>query len=105
MSNRPLLKFAVAIGIAGATAALAAQTQTADQALIAKARGIHDRVITLDTHNDISPNNFTDDCNYTMRLTNQVNLPKMKEGGLDVSFMIVYVGQRDDFTPAGYKQA
>ena len=46
----------------------------------------------MDTHNDISPNNFTADCNYTMRLTTQVNLPKMIEGGLDVSFMIVYVG-------------
>ncbi len=60
---------------------------------MARARGIHDRVITLDTHDDISPNNFTPACNYTMRLTTQVNLPKMKEGGLDVSFMIVYVGQ------------
>ena len=30
--------------------------------------------------------------NYTQRLTNQVNLPKMVEGGLDVSFLIVYVG-------------
>ena len=27
-----------------------------------------------------------------MRLTTQVDLPKMKDGGLDVSFMIVYVG-------------
>ena len=26
-----------------------------------------------------------------MRLATQVNLPKMKDGGLDVSFMIVYV--------------
>ena len=50
-------------------------------------------MITLDTHDDISPNNFTPTCNYTMRLTTQVNLPKMEEGGLDVSFMIVYVGQ------------
>src|SRR4029079_7720710 len=104
MSSRPLSNFVVAIGVACATAALAGQ-QTADQALVAKAQGIHERVITLDTHNDISPNNFTDDCNYTMRLTSQVNLPKMKEGGLDVSFMIVYVGQSDDFTPAGYKRA
>ena len=28
-----------------------------ENALVAKARGIHDRVIALDTHNDISPNN------------------------------------------------
>ena len=83
----------------------------AEQDLVARARGIHERVITLDTHNDINPDHFTRGCNYTMRLTNQVNLPKMKEGGLDVSFMIVYVGQSsppqvaDAFQPAGYDRA
>ncbi len=61
----------------------------AQQDLVARARAIHDRIITLDTHDDIDPQNFTADCNYTMRLTTQVNLPKMKEGGLDVSFLIV----------------
>ncbi len=42
-----------------------------------------------------------------MRPDNQVNLPKMVEGGLDVSFFIVYVGQEsaDAFTPAGYDRA
>jgi membrane dipeptidase len=46
-----------------------------------------------------------------MRLTTQVNLPKMKEGGMDVSFMIVYVGQQnppqapDAFESAGYDRA
>src|SRR5205807_5243744 len=70
----------------------------AQQDLVARARAIHDRVIALDTHNDIDPQNFTTSCNYTMRLTTQVNLPKMKEGGLDVSFFIVYVGQ-GDLTP------
>jgi len=67
--------------------------QPNDAALIAKAKAIHDRVIKLDTHNDIDPANFTAECNYTMRLTTQVNLPKMVEGDMDVSFMIAYVGQ------------
>jgi membrane dipeptidase len=75
-----------------------------EKALIAKARGIHDRVIKLDTHNDIDPANFTPECNYTMRLTTQVNLPKMIEGRMDVSFMIVYVGQ-GPLTPDGYDNA
>ena len=39
-----------------------------------------------------------------MRLTTQVNLPKMVEGGMDVSFMIVYVGQ-GPLTPEGYDNA
>lgn len=90
--------------IISAVTPLAAQTPTADQALITKARGIHERVITADTHDDINPNNFRADCNYTMRLTTQVNLPKMKEGGLDVSFMIAYVGQ-GDLTEEGYANA
>jgi membrane dipeptidase len=78
--------------------------QQADAALVERARGIHERVITLDTHADINAANFTADCNYTMRLTTQVNLPKMEEGGLDVAFFIVYTGQ-DDLTPEGYERA
>jgi membrane dipeptidase len=78
--------------------------QSNDAALIAKAKGIHDRVLKLDTHNDIEPSNFTPDCNYTMRLTTQVNIPKMVEGDMDVSFMIAYVGQ-GPLTPEGYDDA
>jgi len=78
--------------------------QSNDAALVAKAKGIHERVLKLDTHNDIEPTNFTADCNYTMRLTTQVNIPKMVEGGMDVSFMIVYVGQ-GPLTPEGYDNA
>jgi len=76
----------------------------AQQDITARARAIHDRVIALDTHNDIDPQTFTPSCNYTMRLTTQVNLPKMKEGGLDVSFFIVYVGQ-GDLTTTGFENA
>src|SRR5262245_13206767 len=96
---------------AAVLAAVAAAPQAQEQDLVARAKGIHERVITLDTHNDIDPENFTRECNYTMRLTTQVNLPKMKDGGLDVSFMIVYVGQSnppqvaDAFQPAGYDRA
>jgi membrane dipeptidase len=78
--------------------------QQNDAALMAKAKLIHSHVIKLDTHNDIEPSNFTADCNYTMRLTTQVNIPKMVEGGMDVSFMIVYVGQ-GPLTPEGYDNA
>jgi membrane dipeptidase len=91
-------------------AALAAQTagaraQTGEAALIDRAREIHRRVIALDTHDDISPANFTAERNYTQRLDNQVNLPKMEEGGLDASFFIVYVGQGQEFTPEAYQAA
>jgi membrane dipeptidase len=75
-----------------------------DAELIEKAKGIHERVITLDTHDDIDPENFTGETNYTQRLETQVNLPKMIEGGLDVAWFIVYVGQ-GELTAAGFDQA
>lgn len=75
-----------------------------EAALIQRARAIHDRVITLDTHHDISPANFVEDRNYTMDLDTQVNLPKMEAGGLDVSWMVVYVGQ-GPLTEEGYARA
>ena len=49
-----------------------------EEELIAFAKEIHDRVITLDTHCDINVANFTDSINYTQRLGNQVNLPLIK---------------------------
>jgi membrane dipeptidase len=86
-------------------AALPAVAQSgADAALVQKARAIHDRVITLDTHADINPDNFTRAKNYTQRLETQVNLPKMVEGGLDAAFFIVYVGQ-GPLTAEGYAGA
>ncbi|MEB8329149.1 dipeptidase [Flavobacteriaceae bacterium KMM 6897] len=69
-----------------------------------KAQRIHQKVITIDTHNDINVNNFTDSINYTQNLDTQVNLPKMKEGGLDVSWLIVYTGQ-DSLNAEGYEKA
>ena len=83
---------------------MSAQAPDPDTALIARTRAIHERVITLDTHNDIEPSHFTAGCNYTQRLTTQVNLPKMRDGGLDVSFMIAYVGQ-GPLTDEGYANA
>ena len=66
-----------------------------------KTKRIHEEVITIDTHNDINVKNFTDSINYTQNLETQVNLPKMKEGGLDVSWLIVYTGQ-DTLTDESY---
>lgn len=72
--------------------------------LVAHAKGIHERVITLDTHDDINVDNFTAEKNYTEELETQVNLPKMEAGGLDVAWFIVYTGQ-GDLSPEGYEAA
>ena len=75
-----------------------------EEELVERARGIHERVITLDTHNDINVANFTEEANYTMDLPTQVNIPKMVEGGLDVTWLVVYVGQ-GPLTDEGFAQA
>ena len=78
--------------------------ENAENSIKEQARRIHDKVITIDTHDDINVANFTDSINYIQRLENQVNLPKMKEGGLDVAWFIVYTGQ-DSLTSLGYSKA
>lgn len=87
------------------TAAAATGMAESEAQLIERARDIHSRVMTLDTHVDISPANFTTTPpNYTGDLPTQVNLPKMAAGGLDAAFFIVYVGQ-GPLTDAGYADA
>jgi membrane dipeptidase len=98
MLRRVLITFAAT----AVSATLAAQGS--DAALVAKARAIHERVLTIDTHIDIEVAHFTTECNYTRRLVTQVNLPKMQEGGLDVAFLIVHVPQ-GPLTAAGYADA
>ena len=64
-----------------------------EEAMTQRAREIHDRVVTLDTHIDISTSNFTAEQNYTTDLPTQVTLPKMEAGGLDVGWFVVYTSQ------------
>ena len=75
-----------------------------EEQLNTKAKAIHERVITLDTHCDIDVANFTDSINYTQDIKSQVTLPKMNKGGLDVAWFIVYTGQ-DSLTVEGYAKA
>lgn len=79
-------------------------SKAVEETLEAKAARIHQAVITIDTHDDINVANFTDSINYTQRLNTQVNLPKMREGQLDVAWLIVYTGQ-GPLTPEGYAAA
>ena len=88
-----------------ATGVASLPAQSVDSALVARARAIHARVITLDTHVDINPGQFTDKHpNYTDRLASQVNLPKMQEGGMDAVFFSIFVGQ-GPLTDEGYARA
>ena len=81
--------------------ATASPMTKADSAFEEKVAGIHKRVMTMDTHVDFSPAYFrTDSINYATRLPRtQVDLVKMKEGGLDAVFLAVYVGSPRNFSP------
>lgn len=96
-------RFVIACGAALVSATLAAQGSP-EASLIARARAIHERVVTIDSHIDFETAYFTAACNYTRRLTTQANLPKMLAGGLDAAFFIVHV-QQGPLTPAGYADA
>ncbi|MFN8977954.1 MAG: dipeptidase [Gemmatimonadaceae bacterium] len=80
---------------------------TDEAAALAAARAIHATVLSIDTHVDIAPANFSaSGPNYTQKLPRtQVDLVKMEEGGLVGAFLIVYVGQTPNLDSAGFARA
>src|SRR5690349_5793244 len=102
---RPLLALAFAAHtVAGQQPA---QRPAADSALVARARAIHQRVLTLDTHVDINANQFNpdDSVNFAKGVpSRQVDLPKMETGGYGGVFLAVYQGQ-GPLDSAGYANA
>jgi len=71
---------------------------------IERARQIHSRVLTIDTHDDIPLDFATAEVDPGVRGDRQVDLVAMEAGGLDVAFFIVYVGQTAR-TQENYAQA
>ena len=88
-----------------------AQTADAEALLLKQARGIHAKILTIDSHIDFAPSQLTGEPNYTQRLETQFNLPRMIEGGLGALFFSIYVGQSREaqnpeaFKAAGYERA
>jgi membrane dipeptidase len=103
MKLRPLLMMGLMSGLWPAYAADAQSTISED------ARRLHESALVLDTHLD-TPANFSrpgwriaDSHEHDADLA-QVDLPRMKAGGLDGGFWVIYTGQgaRD---PAGNRDA
>ncbi len=85
-------------------AAGAARQSSSDEELVARARAIHGRVFTVDSHVDIlGPTYATPALDPGKPTRLKCDLPKMKAGGMDGVFLAVYTNQRQDFTPEGYK--
>jgi membrane dipeptidase len=111
-------RFPLGCAVLSFAVSLPAQRPEATQAQIAEADAIHARLLTLDTHKDIdsklAPESLPDDpktreefrqrYDPTVRGRQQVDFPKMREGGYDCAFFIVYVDQRQ-LNDAGYAKA
>ena len=66
----------------------------ADEASVdAEAKRIHEKVILVDTHVDVPLNYATKEVDPGRFSSGQVDLPKMRAGGLNAAFFIVYTPQ------------
>jgi membrane dipeptidase len=104
---RSLTRLTTLLAAATLAACSSAPAAETEQDLVARARAIHDRVVTMDTHVDINADHFLPEGeNYVTGVERtQVDLPSMEEGGLDAVWFSIYQGQQQDFTPEGYARA
>jgi membrane dipeptidase len=76
----------------------------------AKARELHKRILTVDTHCDTAFSLLRTDWKIgerhdpALRASGKIDLPRMREGGLDAEFFAAFVGQGPR-TPEGYARA
>jgi len=81
-----------------------------EPSLLSRARRIHEEVLTVDTHCDTPSRMLREDWNIGerhepgQRQSGKVDLPRMREGGLDAEFFAVFVGQGER-SPQGYARA
>ena len=94
---------ASACGRPGPAPESAPDSAAEEAALVEWARGAHERVVTIDSHDDIPFDFATSEVDPGIRGGRQVDLAKMEEGGLDAAFFVVYVGQTER-TPENYEQ-
>lgn len=75
-----------------------------------KAREIQERILTVDTHSDTPSLMLREEWKIgerhvpNQRRSGKIDLPRMREGGLDAEFFAAYVGQ-GPLTPDGYAEA
>ncbi len=89
---------------------LSCSPQSGEQDLLARAKEIHERVLTVDTHSDTPSRLLGEEWaigewhNPDEKGSGCIDLPRMKEGGLDAEFFVVFVGQGERSTE-GYVRA
>ncbi len=95
---------AVALALAGCT--VRQQPKTVEE----RARELHARILTVDTHCDTAFSLLRTDWKIgdrhdpALRSSGKIDLPRMKEGGLDAEFFAAFVGQ-GPLNPEAYAKA
>ena len=107
MKNRRIgFALTAVLGIAVAACTVAKTPLTVEQ----KARALHDRMLTVDTHCDTAFSLLRTDWKIgdrhdpSLRASGKIDLPRMREGGLDAEFFAAFVGQ-GLLTPEAYVKA
>ena len=101
----PLASVTAAVALSGCGAVEEEPAAPSEEEILAEARRIHDAVLTLDTHIDIPFNYASEEVDPGSRNEDfQVDYPRMRVGGLDAGFFIVYYGQTGR-TPEDYEAA
>jgi membrane dipeptidase len=101
----PLLVF-----LAFAFLLFSCSSQVDEEDLIARAKDIHDKALTVDTHADTPSRLLREGWvigewhDPEERSSGCIDLPRMKQGGLDAEFFAVFVGQ-GELIPEGYERA
>lgn len=104
--KKPALALILTAGILAA-ACVSAQTPLSVEQ---RARELHARILTVDTHCDTPMRLLRPGWNINQRhdpadrAGGKIDLPRMKEGGLDAEFFAAFVGQ-GPLTPEGYERA
>ncbi|HPW17344.1 MAG TPA: dipeptidase [Candidatus Aminicenantes bacterium] len=104
--SKPFLGAALAL-VAFAAACPAAKTSLPVER---RARDLHARFLTVDTHCDTAMRLLAPDWKIgdrhdpADRFSGKIDLPRMREGGLDAEFFAAFVGQ-GPLTPEGYERA
>ncbi len=110
LTSRPLLLAAVLFLPLFFSACRQARVGVSTQDLELRAREIHKKIVTVDTHCDTAMWLLRGNWNPAERHdpaapgSSKIDLPRMKEGGLDAEFFAAFVGQGPR-TAEGYAQA
>ncbi|HDT12824.1 MAG TPA: membrane dipeptidase [Candidatus Aminicenantes bacterium] len=109
MIKRPSTAVLVLV-LATALALSACNSAKTELTVEERARALHARILTVDTHCDTPMRLLRGDWDISerhdpaLRASGKLDLPRMKEGGLDAEFFAAFVGQ-GPLTPEGYERA